>query len=167
MHGILVNGFEELFQSERRSRERPSQGYTERGLSKDIQLIGPVHGMSSVHHAWLLQSRRQCSAAGRGHQRGLCLFVCDQLCKLAYAGEVVGCLNVSMMDDVQVVIDVSVPEEPRTACMEQVDGNNDKGWVVVGSWLCIRVTRPTKQISVSARSTVSFHCTNAQRSDIY
>jgi hypothetical protein len=77
--------------------------------------------MSTVHHAWLLQSRRQCSAAGCGHHGGIDLFVCDQLCKLVYAGEVVGCLNGLMIDDGEVVIDVSVPEEPRSVRMEQVD----------------------------------------------
>lgn len=49
------------------------------------------------------------------------LFVCDQLCKLAYAGEVVGRLNGSMIDEGEVVIDVSVPEVPKSVRMEQVD----------------------------------------------
>ena len=121
MHEILVNAFEEIFQSDRRSRGRPSLGYTEKGLLKDIQLIVQVHGMSTVHHAWLLQSLRQCSAAGCGHHEGIGLFVCDQLCKLAYAGEVVGRLNGLMIHEGEVVIDVSVPEEPRSVGMEQVD----------------------------------------------
>ena len=121
MHGIVVNVFEVIFESDRRSRGRPSLGYTERGLLKDIQLIGQVHDMSTVHHAWLLQNRRQCSAAGCGHHGGLCLFVCDQLCKLVYAGEVVGHLNVLMIDEGEVATDVSVLEEPRSVRMEQVD----------------------------------------------
>ena len=121
MHGILVNAFEVIFESDRRNRVRPSLGYTERGLLKDIQLIGQVHGMSTDHHARLLQSRRQCSAAGCGHHGGTSLFVCDQLCKLAYAGEVVGRLNGLMIDEGEVVIDVSVPEEPKSVRMEQVD----------------------------------------------
>ena len=59
------------------------------------------------HNAWLLQSRRQCSEPG-GYHEGIGLFVCYQLCKLAYAGEVVGRLNGLMIDKGEVVIDVSV-----------------------------------------------------------
>ena len=121
MHGILVNEFEAFFESDKHSRARPSLGYTQRGLLKDIQLIGQDHGMSTVHHAWLLQSRRQCSAAGCGHGRGINFVVCDQLCKLAYAGEVVGRLKSLMIDEGEVAIYVSVPEHPRSVCMEQVD----------------------------------------------
>ena len=121
MHGILVNAFEVNFEVDRRSRECPSLGYTEKGLLKDIQLTGQVHGMSTVHHARLLQSRRQCSATGCGHHGGISQFVCDQLCKLACAGEVVRRLNGLMIDESVVVIDVSVPEEPRSVRMEQVD----------------------------------------------
>ena len=121
MHGILANEFEVIFESDRRSRGRPSLRYTERGLLKDIQLTGQVHGMSAVHHAWQLQSRRQCSAAGCGLHGGISLFVCDQLCKLAYAGEAVGRLNGSMIDGGEVAVDVSVPGEPKSVRMEQVD----------------------------------------------
>ena len=46
------------------------------------------------------------------------------MCKLAYAGEVVrrlNGLNRLMIDEGEVVIGVSVPEEPRSVRMEQVD----------------------------------------------
>jgi len=49
------------------------------------------------------------------------LFVCDQQCKLACAGEVVRHLDGLMIDEGEVVIGVSVPEEPRSAHREQVD----------------------------------------------
>ena len=79
--------------------------------------------MSTVHHAKLLQSRHQCSAAGCGHHEGIgpSLFVCVQLCKLAYAGEVVRRRDGLMIDVVEVVIGVSAPEDPRSVRMEQVD----------------------------------------------
>ena len=121
MREILVNEFEVNSESDRRSRGLPSLGYTGKGLLKDILLVGQVHGMSTVHHAWLLQSQRQYSAAGCGHHEGINLFVCDQTCKLAYAGEVVRHLNGLMIDEGEVVIGVSVPEEPRSVRMEQVD----------------------------------------------
>jgi len=118
---ILINAFEVIFEFDKRSRGRPSLGYTEKGLLKDIPLIGQVHGMSTVHHARLLQSRRQCSAAGCGRHEGICLFACDLMCKLAYAGEVVRRLNGLMIDEGEVVIGVFVPEDPRSVSMEQVD----------------------------------------------
>ena len=77
--------------------------------------------MSTVHHARLLQSWHQYSATECGHHGGVGLFVCDQLCKLAYAGEVVRYLNGLMIGEDEIVIDVSVPEEPRPGRMEQVD----------------------------------------------
>ena len=77
--------------------------------------------MSTVHHARLLQSRRLCSATVCGHHEGIGPFVCDQLCKLAYAGEVVRRLNGLMIDEGEVAIGVFVPEEPRSVRMEQVD----------------------------------------------
>ena len=40
---------------------------------------------------------------------------------MAYAGEVVRRLNDLMIDEGEVVIGVSVPEEPRSGRMEQVD----------------------------------------------
>jgi hypothetical protein len=43
------------------------------------------------------------------------------MCKLADAGEVVGRLNGLTIDEGEVVIDVSVPEEPMSVRMEQVD----------------------------------------------
>ena len=77
--------------------------------------------MSAVHHARLLQSRRQCSATGSDHHEGMRPFVCDLRCKLAYAGEVVRRLNDLMIDEGEVVTGVSVLEEPRSGRMEQVD----------------------------------------------
>ena len=34
-----------------------------------------------------------------------------------------------MIDEGEVVADVSVPEEPRSVRREEVDGSNDKQWV--------------------------------------
>ena len=121
MHEILVNVFEVIFESDRHSRGRPSLGYTEKGLLMDTPLIGQVHGTSTLRHVKLLQSRHPCSAAGCGHYEGIYLFVYVQLCKLAYAGEVIRRLNCLMIDEVEVVIGVSAPEDPRSVRMEQVD----------------------------------------------
>ena len=60
--------------------------------------------MSTVQHARLLQTRRQCSATKCGHHGGVLSFVCHQLCKLAYAGEVVRRLNGLMVDESEVVL---------------------------------------------------------------